>query len=160
MIGSCRNEDDEALAKELEQYAKDCGVAKNVELRRNVTWAELVSWLGRSESGMHTMWNEHFGIGVVEMQAAGTIPIAHNSAGPKLDIIVPSFDKDAKDGNDGATGFLATEPEEYAEAIANIFKLSQAKKSKIRANARSHSSERFSEELFEERFRACVGLIM
>lgn len=30
---------------------------------------------------------EHFGISVVEMLAAGLIVVAHNSAGPKLDII-------------------------------------------------------------------------
>jgi hypothetical protein len=33
------------------------------------------------------MWNEHFGIGVVEYMAAGLVPVAHNSAGPKLDIV-------------------------------------------------------------------------
>jgi len=30
---------------------------------------------------------EHFGISIVEMMAAGIITIAHNSAGPKQDII-------------------------------------------------------------------------
>lgn len=34
------------------------------------------------------MWNEHFGIGVVEYQAAGLIPVAHKSAGPKMDIVI------------------------------------------------------------------------
>ena len=160
MIGSCRNKGDEALANGLEVYAKECGVADNVELRRNVTWDELVSWLGRAEAGMHTMWNEHFGIGVVEMQAAGAIPIAHNSAGPQMDIVVPSFQTGAKVGNDSATGFLAVEPEEYAEAMANVFSLSPAKKSKIRTNARSHASERFSEELFEKKFRDCMSLVL
>lgn len=29
--------------------------------------------------GLHTMWNEHFGISVVEGMAAGTIMVAHNS---------------------------------------------------------------------------------
>ena len=106
------------------------------------------------------MWNEHFGIGVVEMQAAGAIPIAHNSAGPQMDIVVPSFQTGAKVGNDSATGFLAVEPGEYAEAMANVFSLSPAKKSKIRTNARSHASERFSEELFEKKFRDCMSLVL
>lgn len=35
------------------------------------------------------MWNEHFGIGIVEMMAAGLLVIAHNSGGPKTDIITP-----------------------------------------------------------------------
>jgi hypothetical protein len=30
--------------------------------------------------GIHTMWNEHFGIGIVEMMAAGLITIAHRSS--------------------------------------------------------------------------------
>jgi hypothetical protein len=34
------------------------------------------------------MWNEHFGIGVVELMAAGVVTIAHNSGGPKMDIVV------------------------------------------------------------------------
>lgn len=53
--------------------------------------------------GLHTMWNEHFGISVVEGMAAGQIMVAHASGqtnfhkfilihfniigGPKLDII-------------------------------------------------------------------------
>lgn len=37
--------------------------------------------------GIHTMEYEHFGIALVEMMAAGLITIAHNSAGPAMDII-------------------------------------------------------------------------
>lgn len=37
--------------------------------------------------GIHTMKDEHFGISVVDMMAAGLITIAHDSAGPRLDII-------------------------------------------------------------------------
>lgn len=37
--------------------------------------------------GIHTMEAEHFGISVVEMLAAGLIVVAHNSAGPKEDIV-------------------------------------------------------------------------
>lgn len=40
------------------------------------------SWLG-----IHTMEAEHFGISIVEMIAAGLLVVAHNSAGPKEDII-------------------------------------------------------------------------
>jgi hypothetical protein len=35
------------------------------------------------------MWNEHFGIGVVEYQAAGLISVVDDSGGPKYDIVVP-----------------------------------------------------------------------
>ena len=35
--------------------------------------------LGGASVGLHTMWNEHFGIGVVEMMAAGLAVVAHDS---------------------------------------------------------------------------------
>ena len=50
---------------------------------------ELLEYLSKAKVGVHTMWNEHFGIGVVEFMAAGVLTIAHNSGGPKLDIVVP-----------------------------------------------------------------------
>lgn len=48
----------------------------------NIVEAFRESWIG-----IHTMEAEHFGISVVEMLAAGLIVVAHNSAGPKMDII-------------------------------------------------------------------------
>ena len=35
------------------------------------------------------MWCEHFGIGIVEFMAAGVVPVAHDSGGPKFDIVTP-----------------------------------------------------------------------
>ena len=35
------------------------------------------------------MWNEHFGISLVEMMAAGLIVVGHRSGGPLRDIVVP-----------------------------------------------------------------------
>ena len=42
------------------------------------------------------MWNEHFGISIVEMMAAGLVVVAHNSGGPKGDII--NVDNDMRTG--------------------------------------------------------------
>ncbi len=36
------------------------------------------------------MQNEQFGIAIVELMSSGIVVIAHNSAGPKFDIIGPS----------------------------------------------------------------------
>ena len=48
---------------------------------------------------------EHFGIAVVELMSSGIITIAHNSAGPKTDIIGKA---------DKPVGYLADTAEEYA----------------------------------------------
>lgn len=57
------------------------------------------------------MKNEHFGIGVVEMIAGGLIVVAHESGGPKLDIIRDSY------------GFLAQTAQEYADNLVKIVNL-------------------------------------
>lgn len=54
----------------------------------NAKFSELQNWLSKATVGVHTMWNEHFGIGVVEFMGAGVIPVAHHSGGPKEDIVV------------------------------------------------------------------------
>ena len=162
IIGSCRNPDDDALADSLVHYAKEKNMSKNVEILRNVSWDDLVAWLGKAEAGIHTMWMEHFGIGVVEMQAAGAIPIAHRSAGPKMDIVVPSYNykTDEATSNKLATGFLAEKASEYAAAMESIFSMSEENKSRIRKNGRKHASECFSEDLFCNRFVQCLGTIL
>lgn len=49
--------------------------------------------------GIHTMIDEHFGISLVEFLAAGLLVVAHNSAGPKMDIlnVSPFTSKTIKD---------------------------------------------------------------
>nr|POE86365.1 gdp-man:man(3)glcnac(2)-pp-dol alpha-1,2-mannosyltransferase [Quercus suber] len=73
-VGSCRNNSDEERLQNLKNKA--------IELK------DLVRLLGGAVAGIHSMTDEHFGISVVEYMAAGTIPIAHNSAGPKMDIVL------------------------------------------------------------------------
>lgn len=44
----------------------------HVELVVGAPFPELKRWLGRASVGLHTMWNEHFGICIVEyMVCAG-----------------------------------------------------------------------------------------
>ena len=97
------------------------------------------------------MWNEHFGIGVVEMMASGLITIAHNSGGPKADIIVPlEHDK-------SITGFLASTEEEYADALFQAFKHNPRSPNNtvIRTNARI-SAQRFSDDVFLKSFQSVM----
>ena len=86
------------------------------------------------------MWNEHFGIGIVEMMSSGLLTVAHNSGGPRSDIIAP-----------GKTGFLATTPEEYADALAQAMEMPQDEAEKMRERA-AESSKRFSDDMFAAHF--------
>ncbi|XP_030056302.1 GDP-Man:Man(3)GlcNAc(2)-PP-Dol alpha-1,2-mannosyltransferase isoform X3 [Microcaecilia unicolor] len=145
LIGGCRNKEDEQRVSQLKNLCKELGVS--VEFKINIPFEELKRYLADATIGLHTMWNEHFGIGVVECMAAGTIILAHNSGGPKLDIVVPY--------QASATGFLADSEESYAAAIAQILSLSPQQRLCIRQNARQ-SVDRFSDQEFETNFLSAV----
>lgn len=83
MIGSCRNAEDENRVKDMEDFAKHLSIEDNVEFKLNVPYPELVDELQLGTIGLHAMWNEHFGISVVESMAAGLIMVAHASGGPR-----------------------------------------------------------------------------
>lgn len=63
LVGGCRDEGDFSRVKELEERASKYGISDRVSFRTNVPFEELQDWLGRAFVGIHTMWNEHFGIG-------------------------------------------------------------------------------------------------
>ena len=88
LIGSVRDDDDQKLVYKLRLLAKELKVDEQVDFRINSTWAEILDMLKRSSVGVNGMWCEHFGIGVVEYQAAGLICVVNDSGGPKEDIVV------------------------------------------------------------------------
>ena len=149
LIGSCRGKSDEERVKHLKALAEKLNVLLYIEFVINQPFPVLKSWLGRSSIGIHTMWNEHFGIGVVEMMAAGLITIAHNTGGPKLDIVVPF------EGN--RTGYLAYTEQEYSNTMYTIlFSNTKEENEKIRENARK-SSKSFSDETFDISFKSALA---
>lgn len=75
--------EDEVRVKDMEDLSKHFALDENVEFKLNIPYSELVSELQRATIGLHTMWNEHFGISVVECMAAGLIMVAHASGGPR-----------------------------------------------------------------------------
>ena len=87
LIGSVRDDRDRQKVADLEQETKSLDIHEHVEFICDAPWEKVVSWLGRGWIGTNAMWNEHFGIGVVEYMAAGLIPVVHNSGGPKMDIV-------------------------------------------------------------------------
>lgn len=56
---------------------------------------------------------EHFGITLVEMLAAGLIVVAHNSAGPKEDILTED------------SGLLCDDLEDYVMGIVKIMQFTE-----------------------------------
>jgi len=63
IIGSCRNEEDMKRAEDLRALAKSLGVGEHVEFKLNFKFEYLLEYLSESAVGLHTMIDEHFGIG-------------------------------------------------------------------------------------------------
>ncbi|XP_029567560.1 GDP-Man:Man(3)GlcNAc(2)-PP-Dol alpha-1,2-mannosyltransferase [Salmo trutta] len=151
LIGGCRNQEDDDRVLMLRGLCQELGVTERVEFKLNVPFDELKRELVDATIGLHTMWNEHFGIGVVECMAAGTVIVAHKSGGPKLDIVVPY--------EGGQTGFLADSEDSYATAMETILALSPSARLEIRRNAR-RSVDRFSDQEFDTSFLSSMESLM
>ena len=91
VVGGCRGAADEARLASLRALAAELRVEDSVEFHVDVPFATLRELLAGATAGLHTMVDEHFGICVVEYMAAGAVPVAHASAGPAMDIVVPAF---------------------------------------------------------------------
>jgi alpha-1,2-mannosyltransferase len=144
LLGGMRNEADRARVDALRELAAHLGVAERVRFELNAPLATLHEHLGSAAAGLHTMWNEHFGIGVVELMAAGVLCVAHNSGGPKSDIV-----------QHGKTGYLAATEAEYAACLAEALALSRARRREMQTAAR-RSMERFSDAAFAKQFQAAM----
>lgn len=88
LIGSVRDDQDSKKVYQLRLQVNELGIKNRVEFHLDASWPEILQWLRKASVGVNGMWNEHFGIGVVEYQAAGLISVVHNSGGPKLDIVI------------------------------------------------------------------------
>ncbi|KAJ9149814.1 Alpha-1,2-mannosyltransferase alg-11 [Pleurostoma richardsiae] len=143
LIGSVRDDQDSKRVYKLRLLVHELHVQDQVEFHLDASWPEILEWLRKASVGVNGMWNEHFGIGVVEYQAAGLISVVHNSGGPKLDIVTEV------DGE--PTGFHATTPAEFADAYERA--LSLANPLAMRQRARQ-SAKRFTEEEFAKKWTA------
>ena len=154
LVGSCRGPGDQQRVEELRKRAVELGLT-NAQVRfvLNQPYSVLREWLGKASVGIHTMWNEHFGIGVVEMMAAGLLVVAHKSGGPLTDIVVVD---NANHQQEQQTGFLASNAEEYANALHEALSMSDAETIALRQRARV-SSNRFSDEVFSTRLQDALS---
>ncbi|CAE7903072.1 Alg11 [Symbiodinium necroappetens] len=127
-----------------EEGKEGAGREWDVSFRTNVPLKEMQSLLSQADVGLHTMRDEHFGISVVEFMAAGAVVIAHNSAGPAMDIVTP-----LADGR--RTGMLASDDADYARKLREALdETSTDDRRKIAEAAREAVRDRFSQEAFEE----------
>ncbi|TVU49425.1 hypothetical protein EJB05_00735 [Eragrostis curvula] len=150
-VGSCRNKEDLERLQKLKDRSTELHIDELVEFHKDISYNDLVQLLGGAISGLHSMTDEHFGISVVEYMAAGAIPIAHKSAGPMMDIVLD------EDGHQ--TGFLASEQEEYTEAILKVLRMPEPERQEMAAAARKRA-QRFSGQRFHEDFTEAVRPIL
>ncbi|CAD5221306.1 unnamed protein product [Bursaphelenchus xylophilus] len=145
IIGSIRNEADQILADELRCFAEELELKEGTDFEfvHNAKFSEILELLQNSLCALHTMVDEHFGIAVVEMLAAGVLVVAHKSAGPLKDIIGSS---------DKPVGFLGETPEDYANHIKTIIESERSEREKIRADALQWVSQKFDETKFRAQF--------
>jgi len=155
VIGACRCEADARRVTDLRALAAQLGLADCVQILPDVSYAERLGWLRRAAVGLHTMWMEHFGIGVVELMASGVVPVAHASGGPLADIVLPV---------DGMpSGRLACSADEYAEAMHELLQLARQPGREAFADLQSaarRASARFSDESFERAFVAALNPLL
>ena len=91
---------------------------------------------------------EHFGIAVVELMSSGIITIAHNSAGPKTDIIGKS---------DKPVGYLADTAEEYAFFVMQAFlRYDTDGMRNMRKDSITWIKDQFGMEQFNRQFRTQI----
>lgn len=64
IVGTCRDTEDEARVQDMEDLCKHLSVEDNVQFRVNISFEELKHELSDATIGIHTTWNEQFGIGM------------------------------------------------------------------------------------------------
>ncbi len=113
-----------------------------VEMREDVSRGELLEHLARARYGLHAMREEHFGIAVAELAAAGCIPFVPRGGG-QIEII----------GGDESLVYDAAD-----DAAAKIVRVlaSPELQARLRGSLQARAAC-FAWPVFRERFRALVA---
>lgn len=106
ILGSGKFEESEKAFQRLQKRVKDEKI-KNVELLKDLPFDTLKNTIRSATFGVHTMIDEHFGISIVELLSGGLVTLAHNSAGPKDDIL--------GNGKEALYGILANNDQDFKE---------------------------------------------
>jgi alpha-1,2-mannosyltransferase len=137
IVGGTRDAGDCALADQIESAIAEKRL--NATVLRNIPFEELQQLYRSASVGIHTMRNEHFGICVVEYIAAGLLPVAHNSAGPREDILP------------GEAAYLAERAPEYAQKVLRALALPEREREDEVARLQRRIAA-FSVGVFQEAF--------
>lgn len=140
LYGGCRDEEDKKRVSYLRDFVNRLELSSYVEIIVGASFERLIEGMKQAQVAIHTMENEHFGIVLVECMAAGLITVAHNSGGPKTDII-----------EDKADGLLANDVSEFAEKLISISRMSIKDRQAMIERA-VKKSERFSSEVYQRKF--------
>lgn len=150
IIGSSKFEESEKIFNHLQNRIKKEKI-KNVSLLKNLNLAELKKTLKEATFGIHTMIDEHFGISITEMLAAGLVTLAHNSAGPKNDILGNKTHE--------VHGYLAEDDEDFktklTELINNYYEGKPDQKKAILdriKQGQTFAKEHLSNQAFADKF--------
>lgn len=159
LVGSVRDDQDSKRVYNLRLLVRELRIEQQVEFSLDAPWPDILDWLQKSSIGVNGMWNEHFGIGVVEYQASGLISVVHDSGGPKLDIVTEVDGKPtgkrlfrtkrAGSRTNAATGFHATTADEFADGFEKALSLPDPLDWRLRAR---QSAKRFGEEEFDRKW--------
>lgn len=167
LIGSVRTEVDKSRVYNLRLQARELDLNDDrITFVLDAPWENVKQMLASSSVGVNAMWNEHFGMGVVEYMAAGLIPVVHSSAGPKLDIVkddegAPGFfftDKSDPDYDLRKSKGTLTDTNTLSQALEKAFELSPQETLNLRQRAYK-ASQRFSDERFSQAWTRRVDIL-
>lgn len=150
IIGGVRNEDDKKIYDQVQQYVYSLGLQNQVKLIPNATMKMVQDEFAMAKIGIHTMVDEHFGISIIEMMAAGLLVVAHKSGGAEFDIIK---------NNETNVGRLAYDYDQYIIGIRQLLENYDSYKYTMGFNARMKAKE-FSEEAFREKIKDALKSIL
>lgn len=136
MMGAVRGPADQKIVDDLKKQAKELGILDRVDFKTNLPRNDILDYFSVAKVAMHTMRDEHFGIAIVEQMASGIITIAHNSAGPRKDILGVSTKR---------IGFLADDEAKYTKFVGqSLINFETEEYVKIRVDARDYVHNKFS----------------
>ena len=89
------------------------------------------------------------------------VPIAHDSAGPREDIVVEEEGGGPAlgGGEPQPTGYRCTTVDQYADAIVEVLGMGQVERMRVSAAARRRAAH-FSDQRFQKELLACLADVL